>query len=348
MKIVLPLLVLLIIGLVMVYDASVAEAERLFQNKYHFVERQAVWVLSGLGLMAILARLPTLWIRRIGPATFATTMILLVMVLIPGVGSKAQGAQRWIQLGWLRFQPSEAVKLTGVMYLAGWLEKKIRPLHFYALISVLGGLLILQPDLGTAVVITMTGFLMFFVSGAPLKPLIIGGTLAAVAISTLVLTSPYRLNRVKSFIDPTSDTLGTSYHINQALISLGSGSWFGLGLGRSRQKFQYLPEATTDSVFAIIGEEIGFIGASMVLLLYGALFYQLYRIVLREPNDFRRLLATGLVGWLVTQAVINVGAMVALLPLTGVPLPFISYGGSSMISQLLSLGILMRISLTQK
>lgn len=333
----------------MVYDASVIEAQRLFNNQFYFVERQVIWLSLGLVALLVLSKLPTPWIARIGPGLFLATLVSLVLVLIPAFGTTAQGAQRWIRLGNLpAFQPSELAKLTTVLYLALWLKEKPKPLHLFSLLGLLMGLLILQPDLGTALIIVSTGFIMFFISGAPIKTIIVGLMAGLTLVAILIVSSPYRLQRVATFLDPTQDKLGRSYHINQALISLGSGGIFGLGLGRSRQKFQYLPEASTDSIFAVSGEETGLVGNLVILLLFGFLFYQLFKIALREPDDYRRILASGLTSWLGLQTVINIGAMVAIFPLTGVPLPFISYGGSSLIVQLATIGILLRIALTQK
>lgn len=349
LKIVLPLFVLLGVGLVMVYDASVTEAQRLFQDRYYFAFRHALWVVLGtLGLL-VASRIPTSWIKKVSHVLFLATFGLLLLVLIPGVGSVSQGAQRWIRLSdSISFQPSELAKLTTVLYLASWLRKKPHLAHFFTLTLALGGLLILQPDLGTAMIITTTAFLMLFISGAPIKIMVGGGVVGLLAVLGVIFSSDYRRERLMTYLDPTADTRGSSYHINQVLISLGSGGWLGLGLGRSRQKFQYLPEATTDSIFAVIGEELGLLGALGLMFIFCYLYYQLFRIVLREPDEYRRLLAVGLGGWLVIQTIVNIAAMVALIPLTGVPLPFISYGGSSLITQLSSIGILLRISLTQR
>lgn len=349
LKIILPLLILLCIGLVMVYDASVAEAERIFGDRYYFITRHALWISVGLVGMFLSSRLPTALVRKSSHLIFIGTLVLLLLVLIPGLGTSSAGAQRWIRLApSVSFQPSEFAKLATVLYLSSWLQRKPRILHFFVLITFLLGVLTLQPDLGTAVILTGTAFLMLFVSGASLRVILPGAVLGLVAVFLIIVSSDYRKQRVLTFLDPTREIRGASYHINQVLISLGSGGWFGLGLGRSRQKFQYLPEASTDSIFAVIGEELGFIGSVGLLLIFCFLYYQLFKIVLREPNEYRRLLAVGLGGWLVIQTTINIGAMAAVFPLTGVPLPFISYGGSSLISQLLSMGILLRISLTQR
>lgn len=349
LKILLPLFLLLGIGLVMVYDASVAEAERLFHNKYYFVERHAMWIILGLFVMTLMGKIPTALLKKSGPIFFGISLLFLVFVLIPGISSNTQGARRWIHLGSaFAFQPSELVKLTSVLYLASWFQQKPKPLHFFAFCGILVGLLMLQPDFGTAMIIIGTSFMLFFLSGTSLSILSSAIGIGIIAIAGLIVVAPYRLQRLTTYFNPTTDRLGSGYHINQALIALGSGGFWGLGLGRSRQKFQYLPEASTDSIFAVVGEEMGFVGATTMIVLFSYFFYQLFRVVNREPQEFRKLLAAGLVGWLGIQTIVNIGAMIALFPLTGVPLPLISYGGSSLVTQLLSIGIVLRVTLTQK
>jgi cell division protein FtsW len=348
LKVVLPLVLLLGIGLVMVYDASIVESQTLFGDRYHFVRLHAVSIVIGLIIAAAMSKAPTPWLQRLSPFTFGLSILLLVAVLLPGLGITAQGAQRWLSIGPLKFQPSEITKLTTVLYLSTWLTSKRKFGHFLLLMGLLLFLLALQPDLGTAIILVSTGFFMLFVSKVPIKSFALAAVGVAGVIGVLILVAPYRLQRLTTFLNPTADPLGSGYHINQILISLGSGGLFGLGLGRSRQKFQYLPEVSTDSIFAVVGEELGFVGASFLLLLFLALFYQLFRISLRETDVKRKLLASGLSGWLVIQTIVNLAGMVALLPLTGIPLPFISYGRSSLLTQLASIGIIMRISLTQK
>ena len=348
LKVILPLVLLLAFGLVMVYDASIAEAQQLFNDKYHFVRLHAIWILIGLATVAVSSRIPTAWWQRWSHILFGGSLGLLVLVLLPGLGSQIQGAQRWLAIGPIIFQPSELVKLTSVLYLSKWLLKSRPVWNFLGISGFLFFLMILQPDMGTAIILMATAFFMYYVSGASLKILGGLGALGILGVLGLIFISPYRMRRVTTFLDPTGDLQGSSYHINQILLSLGSGGWMGLGLGRSRQKFQYLPEATTDSIFAVVGEELGFLGSSILVMIFLTLFWQLTKIVLREQNRGRQLLAAGLTGWLAFQTVINWAGMVALMPLTGVPLPFISYGGSSLLAQMISVGLLLRISLTQK
>lgn len=349
LQILITLFLLLGLGVIMVYDSSVAEAQRLFGDKFYFVKRHLIWVTLGIGLMTVVSKIPTSFIKKVSPYLFGLSAILLAVVLIPGLGSAAQGARRWFYLGKsVYFQPSELVKLSTVLYFAVWLKNKQRLSHSLILLGVIILLLILQPDFGTAIIIAASGFLMLFVSGMPSKTIFILLLISAVAGLGLSISSPYRLERIKTFLDPTKDPYGSSYHINQALIAFGSGGWWGLGLGRSRQKFEYLPEASTDSIFAVAGEELGLAGTSVIILIFGLLYWQFFRVALRENNDYRRLLAVGLSGWLSIQTLVNLGSLTALVPMTGVPLPFISYGGSSLMVQMLTLGILLRINLTQR
>lgn len=348
LSVVIPVFLLLGFGLVMVYDASVVEAQQLFNDKYHFAKLHSLWILIGLAMMAAASRIPTGWWQKWGYIFFGGSLVMLILVLVPGLGARIQGAQRWLTLGPVTFQPAEVIKLTSVMYLSTWLTKKRSVWNFLALSGILFGLLMLQPDLGTAIILTATAVLMYFTAGAPLKILGVLGVLGALGVLGLIAISPYRMKRVATFLDPTNDLQGGSYHINQILLSLGSGGIWGLGLGRSRQKFEYLPEATTDSIFAVAGEELGFLGTSAVVLIFLILFWQLFKIALREQDKARQLVATGTTGWLMFQTVINLAGMTALAPLTGVPLPFISYGRSSLLIQMISVGILLRISLTQK
>lgn len=348
-KIFLPLVLLLLIGVVMVYDASVAEAQSLFSDKFYFVKRHLAWVGGGLVITSLMAKISTSLIKKLSLFGFLVSVGMLIWLIIPGFGAVIHGAKRWIYIGnSIYFQPSELTKLTTVIYLASWLQKKKKIINVFLLLGILVGLLMLQPDMGTAMVILATGLVMFYVSGISWLQVTLSAVVTALVGLILVIVSPYRLERWRTFINPIQDLQGSSYHINQVLLALGSGGLFGLGLGRSRQKFQYLPEASTDSIFAVIGEELGFLGSTAIIILFLVLFYQLFLMIIRESDGYRRMLAAGLLGWISIQTLINLSAMVSLVPLTGVPLPFISYGGSSLIVQMISMGILLRISLTQK
>lgn len=339
---------LLILGIIAVYNASVVEAYRDFGNKYHFVFQQLKWSTIGLTAFFVASRIPPSVYKKFALPFFVFTLILMVLVLIPGIGNKLQGARRWISVGSFTLQPSEPLKLGLILYLAAWLEKP-KPLgSFLLILGVVIGLTMLQPDLGTAIILATTGFLMFYLSGAQLfqlTGLAIGGGLVG---AFMVLSSSYRRARLTTFLDPTKDPLGASYHINQVLLAIGSGGLTGVGLGKSRQKHQYLPEATTDSIFAVIGEELGFIGAIILIMLLLGLILLAFKIAEKSKGKFEQLLAAGIAGWISAQFLLNLSAMVALVPLTGIPLPLISYGGSSLISTLAALGILSSIARSTK
>ena len=337
-------LILVSFGVLMVYDASVVEAFTQFGDKFYFAKLQLRWALLGLAALLACLFIPYRFWQKFSLHLFIFTLLLLVAVLIPGIGVKVQGARRWLNLGGFTLQPAELVKLTFVMYLSSWLSKKRAFWPFILLSGFLLGLVILEPDLGTAVIIIGTGFLVYFLSGAPLLSLAAIGLTGVLAGLSLIFSSSYRRVRLLTFFDPTDDPLGTSYHIRQILIALGSGGLLGLGLGQSRQKYAYLPEATADSIFAIIGEEVGFIGAVLVIALLMFLIYRGFKIALAAPDSFSQILAGGITSVLALQTCINLASMAALVPLTGVPLPLISYGGSSLITHLTGIGILLNIS----
>jgi len=274
------------------------------------------------------------------------TIFLLLVVFLPGVGIKALGAKRWINLGFTVLQPAELAKLTLVIYLSAWFssKEKGRLVSFLLLLGMVTGLIVLEPDLGTTLVIAATAVTMYFFSGAPIKQFVMLIPVLVLGALGLAISSPYRFRRVTTFFNPENDPLGASYHIRQATIALGSGGLFGVGIGKSRQKYEYLPEANTDSIFAIIGEEVGFIGAAGLLILFFILISRGFQIARRVEDPFGRYLALGITSWIGYQVIMNIAAMVALIPLTGVPLPLLSYGGSSLIVVLTGLGILVNIS----
>lgn len=336
---------LTLLGLLAIYDASVVEAYRTFADKLYFLKLQAQWALVGVAAAVGTYFFPYPRLRPLAPPLLLATIVLLVLVLIPGVGVEALGARRRIDLGPIGVQPAEFAKLAFIIYLAAFLSAKkdsIWPLWLAT--AIIFGLIVLEPDLGTAVVLLGSAFTVYFVSGAPLLTLLILAIIGVLAGAGVIFVSPYRKERLLTFLDPARDPLGASYHIRQILIALGSGGLFGLGLGQSRQKFQYLPEVTTDSIFAVIAEEVGFVGAVTLILLFLLLIYRGFHIARSCPDSFGRLLATGIVSLIGFQALVNLAAMVALVPLTGVPLPFISYGGSSLVVTLAGIGILLNIS----
>lgn len=331
-------------GLIAVYDASVIDAYRTFGDKYHYVKQQSLWLVIGIFTAVITANLPIIWIKKNATLLYGATLLLMVLVLIPGIGSKFLGARRWLILGPIVFQPSELLKITLAIYLAKWLESGRELKHFLIFLGLNLGLIMLQPDLGSAIVILGVAFMIFYLSGANLKEIFVFSTVLLVATSLLILASPYRLNRVKTFMDPTQDPLGASYHINQVLYGLGSGGLYGVGLGMSRQKYAYLPEATTDSIFVIIAEEFGFFGSTFLILLLVGLLMASLRVASMAGDKFDKLLASGVSLLFIIQILVNLSSMVVLVPLTGVPLPFISYGGSSLVTNFIALGLLINIA----
>lgn len=331
-------------GLLMVYNASVVEGYQLFADKYYFLKQQALWLGFGLAALTAAAFVPLGWVRKLAPFLVVTSVILLILVLIPGLGTQSLGARRWLALGQFQLQPTELAKLSLLIYLAAWLEKRRPLLHFLAILGVFLGLIMLQPDLGTALVLIASAVLVFYVSGAPLFSLLALGVLGGAVGVGLIFSSAYRKERLLTFLNPLRDPLGSSYHIRQALIAIGSGGFWGLGLGESRQKYQFLPQVTTDSIFAVIAEEAGFIGSGFLIFILLLIIWRGMRIARLAPDRFTCLLAAGITSWLAMQTFINLGAMLALLPLTGVPLPFISYGGSSLVVSLAGVGILLNIS----
>lgn len=344
-KILLIAVVLLsLFGLLAVFNASVAIAFRDFGDKFYYLRFQALWLGIGLFLLFLTSKIDYRRFLGLSPIFMAVALVSLVLVLLPDFGIKVLGARRWINLGPFVFQPTELTKLAFILYLASFLGKKKNLSRFLVVLSLLVGLAIKEPDLGTAVIIAASGTLLYFIAGASILELISIGILGLGGGAVFILTSAYRKLRLLTLFNSMHDPLGASYHIRQVLIALGSGGLTGVGLGQSRQKFEYLPEAATDSIFAIIAEEAGFLGAAILVLVFLFLIFRMFRIAQGAAEKEGRLLAAGIASWLGVQAMINLGAMVALLPLTGVPLPFISYGGSSLIVSLAAVGIVLNIS----
>lgn len=327
-------------GLVLIYDVSVAESLRTFGNSWHFAGLQAIRILLGSCAFLACALFPPQWWKKISLPFFLFTIFLLVIVLIPGIGSRVQGAQRWITIGPVPIQPSEFAKIGIILFFSSWLEKHQRFAPFLFLTGLVFGLILLQPNLSTACITVILSTVLFFLSGGNVKPLLAFGVLGSVLLGALILVEPYRRERLRTFFDPSIDPLGRSYHIRQITIALGRGGWFGQGIGLSKQKQQYIPEASTDSIFAIYAEETGFVGSLLLIGVYAFLIYGGLQIASSQTEHYRFLVAAGITTWVALHALLNLAAMVALIPLTGVPLPLISYGGSSYLSFMIGLGIL--------
>lgn len=339
------ILVLVTIGLVFVADISTPQALNFFGDKFYFFKQQVVWAAVGLVAMIIVSFINYKFWRKLAVPFFIITIILLFSVLIPGIGLHLLGARRWISIGNINFQPSEVVKLALALYLAKVAENKDKsPIAYFVPLAVVCGLIMLQPDLGTTLIVGLIGVTQIFVAGVPLLYFL--GTLITgiIGIGILILVSPYRRDRLMTFLQVTSDPLEKGYHIRQILLALGSGGLFGLGIGQSRQKFLFLPEASTDSIFAAIAEEIGFLGSFALILLFAFFIYKGFKIASNAPDQFSKILAVGITAWIGGQMILNLSSMTALTPLTGIPLPFFSYGGTSLSMILGSCGILLNIS----
>lgn len=347
-------LILMIFGLIMISSAGVIYSETRYGDSYFLFKRQLLYgVLPGFLALWFFQKMDYHVWRKLAVPFFFLSVIFLILVFVPGIGSRIYGASRWLQLGPFSFQPSEMAKLAVIVYLAAWLESRGREkikdvfeglLPFLGIMGLIGILIMKQPDTGTFGVIALTSFAIFFISGAKFNHLFSMAGIGLLSLWILVKLEPYRFNRILAFLDPGADPQGIGYQINQALLAVGSGGIFGLGLGHSRQKFNYLPEPVGDSIFAVIGEEVGFVGAAILVTLFLMLALRGIKIAKNAPDVFGKLVATGITMWIIMQAFINIGANIALIPLTGIPLPFISYGGTSLVFLLSSIGILLNIS----
>ncbi|MCL4297485.1 MAG: putative lipid II flippase FtsW [Anaerolineae bacterium] len=340
---------LLIVGLMMIYSATFALGYQLYDQPTYYFIRQLLWMGVGLLVMIIFARVEYHTWRRFSILLMTLTLLLLGVVLL--IGQERFGGQRWLFNG--SIQPSEFSKLAIMIYIADWLSSKgerIRRVSyglipFAILLGLITGLIVLQRSLSTAVLIALTALAMFFIAGGNLWQIIVSAILGGGTIAFLTTQSAYRLNRVATFLDPlNADPLNGGYQIRQILIALGSGGLLGLGLGASRQKFGYIPASHTDGIFAILGEELGLVGSLAVLGLFAFLAYRGFRVAMLAPDAFGRVLASGITCGLIFQAIVNVGVVTASIPFTGVTLPFISFGGSSLVVSMASAGLLLAVS----
>ena len=341
---------LTIFGLVMIFDASSVIAASDFGDKFYYVKNQMIWFAIGSVGLFFATFFDYHHYQRFSLPALIFVILLLVLVFAPGFSGEVMGAKRRIDFGFFVLQPAEFVKIAFIIYLSSLfakLEKGIdrkKTFTFLILSGLILALLLYEPDLGTAGIVVTSTLTIVFLAGAPIWYFIFGTPFFMLGLLGLIVGSSYRFNRLKTFLNPTADTLGVSYHINQVLIALGSGGIFGLGLGQSRQKYEFLPEVATDSIFAIIGEELGFLGGMVLISIFVFLVWRGFRIAKAAPDKFGFLLASGIPSWIVLQSFFNLGSMVSILPLTGVPLPFISYGGSALISIFFGVGVLLNIS----
>jgi cell division protein FtsW len=343
---VVSVLFLTFFGLFMIYDASSFVAFRDFSDKYHFVKDQIFWIILGLAAFAFFSHFNYHRLYNLALPILLVGIGLLVAVFIPGLGVKVLGASRWINLRFTTLQPSEFIKISLAIYLAAWFSKKEkgRIWSFLMLLGLIIFLVILEPDMGTAAIILAEGIVLYFLSGARSIYFAILTPILAVGGFLFAKLEPYRAARLSAYLNFNQDVSGSSYHVRQILIALGSGGLTGVGLGNSLQKYAYLPENTTDSIFAIIAEELGFIGAVFIILVFVVIIWRGFYIAMNSKDPFGKLLAGGITTFLAMQIIVNLAAQTALLPLTGIPLPFISYGGSALIINLTAVGILLNIA----
>ncbi|MDW7673621.1 MAG: stage V sporulation protein E [Bacillota bacterium] len=346
-------LVLLSVGLIMVFSSSITTSYlRHGGDALHYVKRQGMW--AGIGLLAMFSvmKMDLHRVRKLtGPALIGG-YLLLVLVLIPGIGTEIKGSSRWLGVGPLSFQPSEVMKLIMVFFMAHSLSRHQHTIKLFlkglmphlVILGLTSGLILLQPDLGTTIAIAGTTYIMFIAGGV--KGTHLGGLalLGLVAIAGAIAIAPYRMERFTTFLNPWADPTDAGFQIIQSLYAIGSGGFAGLGLTNSKQKYFYLPEQHTDFIFAIIGEELGFIGTTMILALFLIFAWRGIKIALTAPDGFYCLLAVGITSMIVLQAIINIGVVTGSMPVTGITLPFISHGGSSLVWTLIGVGLLLNIS----
>lgn len=337
---------LAVFGIFMIYEASSYVAFRDFADKYHYVKDQSVWFLLGLVGLLVFAKLNYHKLYNLSLPMLFIAIVMLVLVFVPGIGVKLLGARRWISFGVFVLQPAEFVKLALAIYLSSWMSHKEKEsfLAFLLLLGLVLFLVILQPDMGTAVVILSEALVIYFLSGGNIFYFFVLMPILAGLGYILIKLAPYRAERLATFFNFNQSIESSSYHIRQILIAFGAGGLTGVGLGNSLQKYAYLPESTTDSIFAIVAEEFGFIGASVLIIMFAILVWRGFYIAIHAKDNLGKLLAGGITTFLGVQAIINLAAQTALVPLTGIPLPFISYGGSALIVDLCSVGILLNIS----
>ena len=346
--------VLIALGLIILASVSASFSFRKFEDTYHLLKHQLLLgLLPGLILGYAAYKISLNWIKKYTLHFLLFSMALLVMVFLPFVGSELEGASRWIGIGSFTFQPSELLKLTFILYMASWLisrtektTKEFRQtfLGFLFILLIISVLLILQPDISTLGIIIFIALALYFSARTPFWHTIFTVIMGAGALAALIKIAPYRLNRIMVFLNPEYDPMGIGYQAKQALIAVGSGGVIGLGLGMSIQKLGFLPQSVSDSVFAVFSEETGFVGTLILISLFLVFLWRGLKIAKESSNKFYQLTALGITSWIVIQSFVNIGAMIGILPLTGIPLPFISYGGSALVVELIAMGFLLNIS----
>lgn len=340
-------------GLIMLASASAPAGYEKFHDAYYFVKRQ-IWhgLLPGLVLFFIFAKINYEKWRRLSWVVYSISLVLLILVYVPGVGMLLNGSRSWIQFGAYSFQPSEFAKLAIILIAANILSDKKRDLQdwryglspIFLILLPAPFLVALQPDIGTLSILAVIIFVMLYFSRVSPRYLVALGVAGVVVFSFLMILVPRRIERLTTFLHPELDPLGVGYQVNQAFLAIGSGGFWGFGLGHSRQKFQYLPEASSDSIFAVLAEELGFFVSALFVILIALVGKRGFWIARSAPDEFGALLVGGIMVWLIWQSFLNIGAMVGILPLTGVPLPFVSHGGSAMAMGLAAIGVVASVS----
>ena len=350
-------LILVFIGLIAISSAGIAISQSKFGDPYYYFKHQLFYgILPGLVAMFITSRINyKLW-QKLAVPILGVAIALLVAVLISSHGLELKGAKRWINLGPISFQPIEMVKLAVIIYLSSWLTGKSKIIKnfseslvpFVVMLGVVGLLIIAQPDVGSFGAVAFIALTIFFLAGASLRHIVGLIVLGIAGLGLLIKLEPYRMNRLLAFLHPETDVQGIGWQVKQAAIAVGQGGIFGVGLGHSHQKFGYLPEVVGDSIFAIIAEEVGMVGAGIIVILFILLAFRGFRLAQKAPDQFSAFMITGISLWIIFQALINIMAIIGLMPLTGIPLPFISYGSTSLISLLAGVGIVLNISRYRK
>ena len=342
----------MIISLFMIYSASFIWANYKFNNPFKYVINQGIFSIIGIILLFIISKIYYKLYYKKSNIILLSCIVLLILVLIPGIGVVRNGSRSWFQIASFGIQPSEFTKIALIIFTSKYLEKSNKFLKDYKkgvfpilfILLLLFGLIMLEPDFGTGMIIVITIIAMLFISGVNMKFFIFLGIIGVIGIIGLIIIAPYRMDRITSFINPWSDPLGTGFQIIQSLYAIGPGGLFGVGYLNSRQKAFYLPEPQTDFIFSIIAEEFGIVGTLVILLLFAIILIRGIKISLKQTNLFAKYLSFGLIFQLIVQVIMNLSVVIGLIPVTGVTLPFMSYGGSSLLTSLIGIGILLNIS----
>ena len=346
------IIILSLFGIIMIYSSSSIWAEYKFNDSLHYLKYQSIFFLIGLIIMYVISKINYKFYYQKSNLIIITCLILLILVLIPGIGSVRNGSRSWFGIGSLGIQPSEAAKLGLIIFTSKYLSNSERYVKNYlkGVFPILGItllfflLIMLQPDLGTGVILVMAIISLLFIAGVNMKFFILGGIIGIIGVIILIIIAPYRMNRITSFIDPWSDALGTGFQIIQSLYAIGPGGLLGTGFGNSIQKHFYLPEPQTDFIFSIIAEEFGVAGAFIVVGLFTIILWRSIKISLNTKDLFSKYLSFGIIFQMIFQTIMNLMVVIGMIPVTGVTLPFLSYGGSSLLISMASIGILLNIS----